>query len=170
MARRGHQCFVGPGGPSGQGGVQERFGKISPTTLWGPRPDPWALSPLLSHLNLQRGDGGHRPSMVCWARRPLRTRGTIGNVPGRSPDHPVGPRPDLRALSRLVPLFEQRPSLVWCARRRLRTWETVGKVRGRSPDHPVGPKTRPPRALFRLVTLFEPGTLGRLQEAINITA
>ena len=143
----------------------------------GPRPDPWALSPLLSHLNLQRGDGGHRPSMVCWARRPLRTRGTIGNVPGRSPDHPVGPRPDLRALSRLVALFEP-PMLGWLAEAITglvcqEAIEDMGDCRkgsGRSPDHPVGPKTRRPRALSRLVTLFEPGTLGRLQEAINITA
>ena len=44
--------------------------------------------------------------MVCWTMRPLGTRETIGKVRGRSPDHPVLPRPDPRALSRPVTLFE----------------------------------------------------------------
>ena len=50
--------------------------------------------------------------MVCWAMRPLGTRGTIGKIGGRSPDHPVGPRPDPRALSRLVKLLEP-PTWGW---------------------------------------------------------
>ena len=44
--------------------------------------------------------------MVCWTMRPLGTRETIGKVRGRSPDNPVVPRPDTRALSRPVTIFE----------------------------------------------------------------
>ena len=72
-----------------KGEYRKGLGK-APHHPMGPRPDLRALSPLLSHLNRQRGDGGHRPSLVWWARRPLRTRGTIGNVPERSPRPPCG--------------------------------------------------------------------------------
>ena len=44
--------------------------------------------------------------MVCWAMRPLGTRETIGKVRGEVPRPPCGPRPDPRALSRPVTLFE----------------------------------------------------------------
>ena len=85
-----------------------------PTTLWGPGPSLGPCLGPLSHLNLQRGDGSLRPSMVFWARRPLRTMGTIGNVPGRSPDRPLGPRPVPQALSCPVISFEP-PTRGWLA-------------------------------------------------------
>ena len=44
--------------------------------------------------------------MVCWAMRPLGTIETIGKVRGQVPRPLCGPRPDPRALSRLVTLFE----------------------------------------------------------------
>ena len=85
-----------------------------PTSLWGSGPSPRHCLTTLSHLNLQRGDGSQRPSMVWWARRPLRTKGTIRNVLGRSPNYPVGPRPIDRALSRPVISFEP-PMQGWLA-------------------------------------------------------
>ena len=100
--------------------------------------------------------------MVCWAMRPLGTRETIEKVRGQVPRPPSGPRPDPRALSRPVTLFEP-PMWRWLpeaingllGHEALGTRETIGKVRGRSPDNPVGP--RPDTlALSRPVTLFEP--------------
>ena len=50
--------------------------------------------------------------MVCWFQEALGDKGTIVNVAERSPDHPVGPRPNPRALSHLVTLFEP-PTWGW---------------------------------------------------------
>ena len=44
--------------------------------------------------------------MVCWAMRPLGTRETIGKVRWEVHRPPCGPRPDPRALSRPVTLFQ----------------------------------------------------------------
>ena len=116
----------------------------------GPRPHPGPCLTRLSHFNLQHGDSLQRPSMVCWARRPLRTRETIEKVQGRSLDDPVGPRPVpqtcLALLSHLNLQYgdgSQSPSMVFWARRPLRTRGTIENVSGRSPDHPVGPRLIP---------------------------
>ena len=110
--------------------------------------------------------------MVFWAMRPLGTRETIGRLGGRSPDHSVGPRPDPRALSRLVTLFEpptwgSLPEVINC----LLCHEALGdkgdyREGWLVPRPPCGAQARP-RALSRLVTLFEPPTWGWLPEAIN---
>ena len=96
-------------------GTMGSIGKVrgtSPDHPVGPRPIPRALSGLVTLFE---------PSMRGWlaeaingllGQEALEDKGTIGKVRGRSPDHPVGPRPDPWALSRLVTLFEP-PTRGW---------------------------------------------------------
>ena len=103
-------------------GAQARTPALSrPVTLFEPPMWRWlpeAINGLLGH-------------------EALGTRETIGKVRGRSPDNPVGPRPDTLALSRPVTLFEPQ---IWrwlpeainglLGHEPLGTRETIGKVRG----------------------------------------
>ena len=124
-------------------------GQVTARNNVGPRLNPRALSRPVISFDLEHGDGSQRPSLVHWARRHLRTRGTIGKVRGRSPEDPVGLRPVPMALSRPVISFEL-PTRRWLAEaiNGLVGQEALvdkGDCRKRSPDHPVGPRPVPCR-------------------------
>ena len=87
-------------------------------------------------------------------RRPLETRGTIVNVAGRSPDHPVGCRPNPRALFTNAAVAP-------------RGQVTARNDPGESPHHPVAPRPDP-RALSGPVISFEPPTRRWLTGAIYV--
>ena len=134
-------------------------------------PEARPPSPILSSNLIQtskRGDGCQRPSMVWWAQRPLRMRGTIGNTRGRSPDDPVGPSPNPRTLYRSVISFERR-TRGWLAEainglvfpEALEDTGDYRKHSGRSPDVPVGPSPDP-WTLPRSVISFESPSWGWL--------
>ena len=101
------------------------------------------------------------------------TRQHIGKVGRRFSDHPVGPRPDPRAPSRLVTLFEP-PTRGWLpeAINGLLGHEALGDKGDyregwrEVPRPPCGAQAGPPGPPH-LVTLFEPPMWGWLPEDIN---
>ena len=106
----------------------------------------------------------------------LEDKGDYRKRSGDVPQPPCGAQARPRALSRPVISFEP-PMQGWLAeaingllcKEALEDKGDYRKRSGEVPDQTVGPRPVP-QALSRLLTLFEPRTLGRLHETINVTA